>query len=87
MSSSRSKHRKKRESVVTHHSLDKVREDVARYNVYFDGVLSEHAPKAIQKVQKMLIDPSSPFEVKTGSITKYGHRELDDWTGFHNSRY
>ena len=78
--------KKRKESIITQQSIEKEREEVHKYNEYFDSVISDHTPKTITKVEKAMIDPLSPFEVKTGSITKYGHRQLDDWTGFHKSR-
>lgn len=78
--------KKKRKSIITESSLDSYREEIRKYNDYFDEVINEHTPKTITKVEKAMVDPLSPCEVRTGSITKYGHRQLDDWTDFGKTR-
>lgn len=78
--------KQKRISVMSPIRLDKDREEALRYYEYFDSVITEHAPKAIPKIEKALIDPMSPIEVKTGSVPKYGIRNLDDWSAFESVR-
>ena len=85
-SCSRRKRQCSDDNIVTPQSIEKIREDVRRYNDYFDKVISDVTPKAMPKVEKALIDPLSPSQVKTGTITRYGHRQLDDWDQFHNTR-
>lgn len=78
--------RKKRISVITPRRMDKDKDEVLRMCEYFDSVIAEHAPKSMPVVEKSIIDPFSPLEIKTGCIPKYGVRQLTDWSGAHNAR-